>query len=141
MAVRVKIEIKTVKGKTKIINALVNTGFETERPQLLIPITLARKLELWPPMEATEVTYDTAGGPTKLWLYNDIAYIKIINDIKSKEVQCDILVSPIEREALISDYLASDLEIIIEEPRKGLWRLRTEPYRTIHESVKPQYWY
>jgi len=141
LAVRVKLKIKTVKGKEMKANALVNTGFETDRPQLLIPVALAKELNLWPPIDAVEVTYDTAGGPTKLWLYNDVAYVKIVNNIESKEVLCDILISPIEHEVLISDYLAGSLEIIIENPRIGYWRLKSEPHGTIHESVKPQYWH
>jgi len=33
----------------KEIIALVNSGYEAETPQLLIPINLAREFGLWPP--------------------------------------------------------------------------------------------
>lgn len=43
-----------------------------------------------------------------------------------------------EREVLISDSLASELKISIEDPKKGLWRLSDDPTRRNLE--KPEYW-
>ncbi len=63
MAVRVKLRITSVSGKEAITSALVNSGFEAETPQLLIPKSLARELGLWPPpLEAVLVEVGTAGA-------------------------------------------------------------------------------
>ncbi len=45
MAVRVRLKLKSrISGEVVETVALVNTGFETESPQLLIPLALARRL-------------------------------------------------------------------------------------------------
>jgi hypothetical protein len=43
-----------------------------------------------------------------------------------KEVEVDIVVSPIADEPLISDMLAEELEIAVESFGRGLWRFRWE---------------
>ena len=52
MAVRVKLRIKSLRSNKEVISlALVNSGFEAETPQLLIPRRLAIESGLWPPPE------------------------------------------------------------------------------------------
>ena len=50
MALRVRLRLR-VRGREGFVDAsaLVNTGFETEAPQLLLPLRLASVLGLWPP--------------------------------------------------------------------------------------------
>ena len=49
MAVRVRLEIKSrCTERTLEVVVLLNSGFETETPQLLVPIAVAEKLGLWP---------------------------------------------------------------------------------------------
>ena len=43
MRVRVRLRVR---GKEVMTTTLVNTGFETERPQVLVPLNLARALSL-----------------------------------------------------------------------------------------------
>lgn len=45
MAVRVKLRIKG-KGRGAVVSTLINSGFEAEEPQLIIPSKLAESLEL-----------------------------------------------------------------------------------------------
>lgn len=65
MAVRVKLKIKNrLKAGEVEASSLVNPGFEADRPQLLIPVKVAKLLGLWPNPEAdvkSEI-YETAGG-------------------------------------------------------------------------------
>jgi len=138
MAVRVKLLIKC--GDRELITtALINSGFETDTPQLLLPITAAGRLGLSPPLGGIEETYDTAGGPTKVWVYPEKAKVKVLaGKATSKEVKTDIVVSPIEDEALISDMLAGELELVVEDFGKGLWRLSKE--KELHQTEKPQLW-
>lgn len=68
MGVRVRVRIESPRGSIET-SALVNTGFETPNPQILLPVKAAEKLELWPilPKEATPEIYDTADGPTRVY--------------------------------------------------------------------------
>jgi hypothetical protein len=64
VVVRVKLRIVSKSGKEFTTSALVNSGFEAETPQLLLPRSLAYELGLWPPPpEAILVEVGTAGGP------------------------------------------------------------------------------
>ncbi len=129
MAVRVRLRIRVGGNKAVEEVALLNSGFEAPTPQLLIPISTARALSLWPPTEdAREVRVDTAGGPLNVWFYPRAATVKVVTgDAESREVLVDVLVSPLADEPLISDLLADELEIIVESFGKGLWRFRSDP--------------
>ena len=65
MAVRVRLAVRNREAGAELhLVALVNSGFETETPQLLLPVRAARELGLWPiGAGARRATYDTAGGP------------------------------------------------------------------------------
>lgn len=94
MAVRLRLLIRRNNIAIDAI-ALLNSGYEAPTPQLLIPINLARSLDLWPPQNALDVVLDTAGGPLRAWLYPKAAKVKIVApDVESKEVEVDIIVSP-----------------------------------------------
>jgi len=43
----VRVRLRTKEGREELTVALVNSGFESDRPQILIPISLARRLGLW----------------------------------------------------------------------------------------------
>jgi hypothetical protein len=80
---------------------------------------------------------DTAGGPLKAWHYTKKALVKIIaEDIESKEVLTDLIISPLADEALINDMLAEELEIAVESFGKGLWRFRWEPKEKLRKTER-----
>jgi len=114
MAVRVKLVIERG-GVTREVRALVNTGYEADSPQLMISISLAREIGLWPPTrDAHEYIFDTAGGPVRVWYTPRAAQVKVVaGTTLSKPVIVDVVVSPYVEEPLISDMLASELEIVI----------------------------
>ena len=136
MAVRLRLLIRRNNVAIEAI-ALLNSGYEAPTPQLLIPINLARSLDLWPPQNALDVVLDTAGGPLRAWLYPKAAKVKIVApDVESKEVEVDIIVSPLAEEPLISDMLAEELEIAVESFGRGLWRFRWEPKEKARKSAR-----
>ena len=101
MAVRLKLRVRVYDRYIDVV-ALLNSGYEAPTPQLLIPISIARKLGLWPPEQAYEAMLETAGGPLRVWYYPRKALVKVIaGDVESKEVLTDIMVSPIADEPLI----------------------------------------
>ncbi len=73
MAVRVKLRIERGDRSSEVV-ALVNSGYEADTPQLMIPIGLARELGLWPPPpDSREEVFDTAGGPLRVWIVRGAA--------------------------------------------------------------------
>lgn len=141
MAVRVKIRIKSTRSNREIItSALVNSGFEAETPQLLIPRRLALELGLWPPPEdAFLIEVGTAGGPVRNYLIPRAAEVSVVtNDREVGPVTSDIMISSIEHEVLISDRLGGELGIVILDLR-GKWRFHDE--NVVRETEAPQYWF
>jgi len=48
LGVRVRVRLMARMGSSIEVNSLLNTGFETEGPQVLIPIRVAEALDFWP---------------------------------------------------------------------------------------------
>jgi len=103
----------------------------------LISVSLARDLGLWPPTNSYEIELETAGGILRAWLYPKVCKVKVISgDVESREVDADVVISPLADEPLISDALAEELEIAVESFGKGLWRFRWEPVERVRLSEK-----
>lgn len=65
MVVRVKVRVKTLRGEV-VTSALANSGFETEEPEVVLPVRVAERLGIYPELPAgTEVDrYAGIGGVT-----------------------------------------------------------------------------
>ena len=141
MAVRVRLRIRSVRsGKTVETPALVNSGYEAETPQILLPRPLAARLGLWPPPDdAVLVEVGTAGGPVRNYLVPRSVAVEVVTpDRVVGPVEADAMISSLEHEVLISDYLGSLLGIVILDLR-GKWRFRDED--RVRETEPPAYWY
>ena len=127
-------------GKTVETPALVNSGFEADSPQLLVPRRLAEELGLWPPPpDAALVEVGTAGGPVRNYLVPRALDVWVVTgDRLVGPVEADAMISHLEYEVLVSDYLGSLLGIVILDLR-GKWRFRDED--RVRESVPPRYWF
>jgi hypothetical protein len=120
MAVRVRVRI-SLGDRSIETNALINTGYEAETPQILVPIPAAEALGAWPPQGAFESTYETAGGPLRAWVYPRGCRVKIVAEgAATVEVEADLVVSPITDEVLINDKLTGKLQIVLEDAGQGL---------------------
>lgn len=141
MAVRVKLRVKCLRsGREILTSALVNSGYEADSPQLMVPRRLALELGLWPPPEeAVLIELGTAGGPVRNYLIPRIAEVYVeAGDRRVGPVISDIVISHFEYEVLISDKLGGELGIVILDLR-GKWRFKDED--KVRETVSPQYWY
>jgi len=141
LAVRVRLRIRA--GEREVVtNALVNTGFETEEPLLLLPVRLAEVLDLWPPPEnASRVLMGTAGGPIYNFQIHQALEVSVIEeDREVGPVGCDALVSQFEAEVLINDKLGEALGLVILRMGEGVWRFSDDPPGRERRSVSPQYW-
>jgi hypothetical protein len=137
MAVRVKLLVSSGDRRLTTV-ALVNSGFEADTPQLLLPLKAAHELGIRPPLGGLEATYDTAGGATRVWVYPEAARVRLLCEEGElgDEVSADIVVSPIEDEVLISDRLAGSLRIVVEDFSLGTWRVRGSRKRRRSEAVQ-----
>jgi hypothetical protein len=78
LAVRVRLRIRAKNGEETRTSALVNSGFETEKPQLLIPLRLAREIGLWPPPPDSRIEeFETAGGPIRNYVIRDALEVSV----------------------------------------------------------------
>jgi len=141
MGVRVKVRIKSSRGETET-PALVNTGFETEQPEILLPVKLAEELGLYPPKRGSMLQeYSAVGGTTLLIRSSESAYVQVmVEDRGTDPTEAVPLISDKESEALISDKLASRLKISIDDPAEGIWRFRDDPPIKKRTSESPKYW-
>lgn len=146
MPVRVKVRIKSLKG-LKIgyaveTSSLLNTGYTGSSPEVIVPMGLAENLGLWPPPnEAVESTYDTAGGPARFYMVKQAATLQVVeDDSTSNELVVDTVISPMEREVLLSDYVIGEFSIVILNAYKGLWRFESDPLEKIRRSKGPELW-
>jgi hypothetical protein len=141
MGVRVKIRISI--GKIIECVALANSGFETDTPQLLVPTSfiLKNRINVRRLGKPESLEYDTAGGPVMMYVYHRACSVNVVeSDRVSQDVIADLVISPIEKEVIMSDALIEDLGILIVSPRKGFWRFLEEPSGKIRQSYPKQYW-
>ncbi len=143
MAIRIKLRLKTgTSGEPIEVSALINSGFETDTPQLLIPVELARRLALYPPpATSTIIEVGTAGGPSRVFLVREALYVWAVTDDREVGPKLvDVLISPIEEEVLVNDKLTEELGMILLAIGSGKWRFVDDPMDKIRHSEKPQYW-
>ncbi len=140
MVGRVKVILRA--GDASIeTSALLNSGFETDAPDIAVPTELAKRLRLWPPEESAIALIDTGGGEVSLPYYESAAELELVlGDREGKRVIVNVLVSPHIHEVLISDYLASLLGIVLLDFKKGFWRLSDDPADKVRTSYEPREW-
>ena len=142
MGVRVKVRLTCLKTSKEVVTAaLLNAGYETERPECIVPARLASELDVWPelPKGVRVKSYETAGGPIKMYnLPESVETCVITSEGAGTKCLCNLVISEIEREVLLSDATIEALNIVIESPLKGLWRFRGSS--KLYQSEKPEYW-
>jgi hypothetical protein len=143
MAVRVRLRIKSRVSQQVIeVSALVNSGFEAESPQILIPISVAKQISLYPPpITSSIMEVGTAGGPSRVFLVRDALDVWVLTDDREVGPKLsDAIISLIEEEVLISDKLAEELGLVLLAIGSGKWRFFDDPPDKVRYSEKPQYW-
>jgi predicted aspartyl protease len=127
MGVRVKVKIK-YKGASLDLIALVNTGYETDVPEILVPISVAERLGIFPRLPDGTIVemYKTASGLMRVYRVGGASTSLLIEGVEARSVETCIVISEYADESLISDQLASEFGIVVEDPAKGLWRLKGE---------------
>lgn len=128
MAVHVRLRLEGASGpKSGAIDtgALVNTGFEADRTELILPAAAAHLLGWWPqlPSGAREEAYLAANRqPVSFFrVARALRACVIVPNRTLRWVRCDAIIAQRERTVLVSDSLASALHLVILDPKRGLW--------------------
>jgi hypothetical protein len=143
VAVRIRLRIRSrTTGRELRAVALVNSGFETVKPQLLVPIKVTELLGLWPqiPRDYTVKDYMTAGGPARMHVLADEVEVSVDVERSANPVISDLVISPFEEEILVSDKLAGKLGIVVYDFAEGIWRLQTDPEAVRRRSEERETW-
>ncbi len=122
-----------------VTSALVNTGFESEEPELVIPEKLSEVLELMGSAIARfrAVARLEASG---MRVDERITVELMVEDRDPVVAQANVTILPGEDEVIISDRLASELRIVILDPYGGSWCLSDEMGKVSRKSVTPEFW-
>ena len=135
MRVRIK-----ARGGEVTTTALLNSGFESDEPDIVVPERLAERLGLWPPREAVMERVETAGGPTSVYYIREAAEIKLAGVEASEGKKVNVIVAPHVNEVLLSDYVIDELGITVVSFRRGLWRHVKDPAGLERASERPELW-
>jgi len=136
VGVRVKILLE-IYGKEHEIIALLNSGYESEEPEIALPKDIAEKLGLWPPKEFHLDEALTAGGSISVYTLKEKARMKIkLDERETKPVDCLVVISPTLPEPIISDSAIDALNIVVISYKKGLWRHSTDRPDVVRKSAE-----
>lgn len=119
--------------------ALLNGGFSSRSPSLLLPRAAA--LELFPeyPAGTRPLGAATAGGRISLRVAPVPAWVRVVTkDREGTRVRFQVVVSEAEDEVLVSDYGIDALGVKIERQGEGLWRFADE--ERVRPSVARRSW-
>ena len=139
MGVRVRVLLR--KGSRHVeTTALLNTGFESAEPDIVLPARLAEELSMR--SETGDlIRLDTAGGPLECaFIERGLDLELLLADREGPRITCNVIISPHEREVLLSDKVIEELGIQIMSAKSGRWRLRDDPPGLERPSAEPTYW-
>ena len=136
MGVRVRIRIKA-NGKQIDTAALVNSGYESEDPEIHIPLALAKRLGFSLEKLSSE-KYRVVGSDVHAYILGNVEVRIVVEDKETPWVKARAVMVPGEYEVLLGDAITEKLGIEIIRPKTGHWRLRGE--EKVRSSVEPEYW-
>jgi hypothetical protein len=138
-SVAIRLRIRLVReGKSVDVVALINSGYETREPEVLLPVAIATQLSIYPrlPEGATVKEYRLADGSvTKLIRISRAVQIYVVEEDRVVgPVEASVVVAEKAEEVLISDKLAGKLGIVALDFGEGLWCFRDEIGRVTRRS-------
>ncbi len=122
MGVRVRVRIEGPDGRVLESVALLNGGFDTRDPHILLPGEAARKL--FPhPMKGKRITARTADHEATMTRPVDALVMRVLSDDREgPAVACRALVAPHADEILLSDSAIDAVGVGIRSFGGGLWQ-------------------
>jgi len=140
MACRVRVRLS--RGAESLeTSALVNSGFESDEPDVVVPVEVARLLGLWPPPSDVELAeLGTGGGDLAAPYYRMAARLELLAEGVLRSLRVSIIVNPYVDEVVLSDMVVGELGIVLLDVKEGLWRLRRDPEGVERRSVEKEVW-
>lgn len=130
MAIRLKLKLKSSLNEEIETIALINSGYETSKPEILIPSTLAYSLKLYPTLPSgSEVReYVLADGTrTRLIKIPEAVEVSVVTEDRIVgPIKCDVVIAEKAEEPLIGDKLTDALQIVALAIGEGLWCFKDE---------------
>jgi len=136
------LRIRLLRGDKSIeVVALVNSGYETLEPEILVSHNIAEELSFYPQLPAGAMVKEyrlADGSTTKL--------LRLMKAVNIYVVEEDRIVGPVEaslvigervEEPLISDKLAGRLGIVALDFGEGLWCFRDEVGKITRKKATP----
>lgn len=143
MVVRVKVKLE-VKECSISTSALANSGFETEEPEVVLPLRVAERLNLYPKLPSGVVIEEYIGiGGTRVQVFRITRILKVYVICKDKikgPIIATAVIVPNEDEVILSDKTLDALGIILIKPGEGLWRFTDDSPNVIRKSELRETW-
>jgi len=117
---------------------MANMGFEGLGTDIMLPMDLAKRLELWLPKNANIYAVRTASGVAPI--YRLRGYIEaevMVNDRSIVPVKLMPIISDAMEYVLLSNKALTALGVVIISAGEGLWCLRDELGRLVRDSCNP----
>ena len=137
MAVRLPIKI-AYSSKTVEVSAIAYTAYETDEPEILVPLSFAFKQFGVSEGSGKALTYNTAGGEAKFFRFDNANICVITDDSKSVVINAALLASEIQEEVILNDQLVGNLGIDLVNVAEGKWRFSDDPYEKLRDSSAKQ---
>jgi hypothetical protein len=140
VAVRVRIRVEKTGGARVEAIALLNSGYETLEPELLVNKAVAEALGILPELPPGSVVkeYVLADGSISrlIKVPKSFRVYVVEEDRVVGGVEASIVISERADELLISDKLAGALGIVVLDFAEGLWCFRDEIGRRVRKTKK-----
>lgn len=139
MGVRVRLRLETTQRSVET-SALINSGFESTEPEVIVPPSLAEELGLAPSSELSSYSVAGGGSISAIRSSTPIKVALVLEDRETATVEAIASILPGENEVIVSDRLAHELALVILDPFNGTWCLRDELGVKERQSSKPESW-
>ena len=143
MVVRVRVKLKSIGGEVVTV-ALANSGFETEEPEVVLPVRVGERLGVYPrlPSGSEVEEYKGVGGViVKTFLVKGFVNISVLtSDREVGPSDATVVITPGEDEVILSDKLMDMLKIVLLRVGEGIWRFADDGESFIRRSEQPERW-
>ncbi len=143
MVVRLRVRLRSSSGEL-VTNALANSGYEAEEPEVVLPVGVAERLGLYPSLPSgTEVEeYVGVGGSIvrAFRIRGAIELSVITGDRTGGPVRATAVITPGEEEVILSDKALDALGVVLLRPGAGIWRFIDDRPGVERTSERKELW-
>ena len=139
--VRVRLEVGELNVTT---SALANSGFESEEPEVVLPLKVAERLNLYPRLPSGVIVEEyTSVGRMRIQVFRAPRILRVYvvcEDRVKGPITATAVIVPGEDEVTLSDKTLDTLGIMLIKPGEGLWKFTDDPPNITRKSQPPERW-